>query len=243
MLSSEVNDTLCALFAEPDAPWFGKHFRQRLVADTPADCGQITLNYYDATAFAIGVGIMKGRKHKAIANWNKQGEYAFFVNGHTLILRLYKQAIVTDFDSLGYDPKSKDLFYEGQPLSEGLHEKFQNKQCTLQFNLYTGQDASPLWMERRKALLSYIKTGWTFLDAEDDRVTFFQPGKSATELDVHTPWEYQVTYVIGEKTPAKEEPRTLTVDDFVEEIQALNKQYIADFAQIIVKYKSVRDGK
>lgn len=222
MLSTKVNDTL-AILQKTTSFIFGKYFLQSLVSGKMASCLQITLNYHDDLALGKGLGVLAvtGLSPKVM----KEGEYSFTIDGKTLVLRKNSTVCVTDFDPLGYDAKSGEFYYDGQPLSDELRANFGEMKCTLLFNPYEKQDDSVEWTAKRKTLLSYLRQGWTFLDSLGREVKFLNEEREM-QLNATRPW-------IAMSMPTPVSTPTLTLEGFREELQTL----IAKYAEVFTTLK------
>lgn len=221
MLSAKVNTALIALQEFAPNFWFGKYFVQGLVENCDQDYNprQITLNYRDNISLGRAVGVLLAKGSASSFKANADGSYTCEVGGTNILLRKKLVTIVADFDGLGYEPKSGLLYYDGQPPSEELLAKFAQKKCTLEFDPYAQQDDSVLWVQRRKAMLSYLKRGWTLLDKEGNEVRFF--GKElATELTPECLWAPKPRIIAQQQ---------LTHGDFSSELQTLIAKYAVLF--------------
>lgn len=147
------------------------------------------------------------------------------VGEQVIVLCRKNVTIIADFDSLCYDAKNKEMYYEGEPLSEELRFKFQKKRCTLEFDPYEKQEDTELWVERRKAMLSYLHQGWTLLDSAGHMVSFVNVEELETKLNPECLWlptrqSAPVTSVLEQK---------LTIDGFRKELNELIVKYTEVF--------------
>lgn len=216
LISTEVNAVLVALSeADCEEPLhFGKYFIDCLVTGHRAS--QIAVNYPSGTSLARAIGTVS-MKGFTLTQRSEKG-YTFAVGSVNIVLRKKQAPIVTDFDVLTYEAKNRALSCAGQPLSEELRAKFAQKRCTLQFDPYEKQDAFGVWVEKRKALLSYIRRGWIFLDGNGNKVSFSGDRDSAGYLNPNLNWVPTVEPL----TPIKGQ---LTLEDFHKELEALIKKY------------------
>ena len=218
MLATEVNNAL-TLLQQNSRFWFGKYSMHSLLCNRRPV--QITLNYEDDLSLGRGVGLLLGSGHSPLSLRLEDDGMTFRIDEQRVVLRKKKTTFITDFDSLGYDPKSKELYYEGQSLSEELLAKFAQKRCTLTFDPWAKQDNSELWVERRQAMLSYIKWGWTLLDSKGNELIFHALDESKSMLDPNSVW----VILISTPVVAQVEPEKLTIEGFRQEIEAVVAKY------------------
>lgn len=202
-----------------DGSWIGKSYRTGLFQDGVSKSIPLIINYVDQFSFGRAVGIASD-KYKIE---KKHDTYVFVVDGRTYALRYRQQVKVVDFDLVDYNPVTKDVLFTPSMefLSEEQGKQFEKKICRL---LPVTNEEN--WKERQRALLQYIKTGWTILDEEGQRVqfaTFADEDKitlvltAQSELNPEVEWVKMAT-VRAVKTKVKEE-------NFKMELKALLAKY------------------
>ena len=174
---------------------------------------ELTVYYKEEDCLCKGIAAILANTRSVTRYWrNAEGNHLLEIPGTKLTLCKESTEIVTDFDVLGYEPRTGLLYYNGEPPSDELLEKFRSKKATLEFDADHSVWGLEISVEVKRKLKSYLSEGWTLLDKNGKTLTFVNEKPVKTELDPECQW-------IVVRSPA------LTKADFHRELDTLLAKY------------------
>lgn len=224
MFPTRTHNLLSVLLEQNPDAWMGKSFLTACVTGDASELPQISVNYPDEFSLGVGTGLLIGRGYAVHRTKGPDVQYLFTVDKRVLSLRVHKKVRVVDFDDVTYDPKTEFLAYKDTlryPTSS--RQAFKKKICKLLFCPYEEQNEE-VWKTRQKALLSYIKKGWTIIDMEGKEVNFIGTEDSRGYINPEVLW-------VARSCPPQPEHAAACVEK-----ELTRENFLKEFTELLAKY-------